>query len=313
LDDERAADRIVKHIGTLFWCALLAGSLACVVAGFAGARNLHSETVALLRASPAAKIPPAARPRDLTRQLIGAHSFVTDDEDEAAVGDVVVKRYGDWAPPIEPATFIQHPKLALIIADCGHALPLDTKFAALSVPLTLAVDPEGGDSSDFVRALGDRHVLMTISNATFANPSTQALEALASWYATVHAEGVVTPLAGSIDGTQARRVAASLPGTSIVVDGMAEDTATVYRYARGRGLPSVTRDVVIDTVEQPRYIAFMLKQAAELSLRTGVAVAVARSRPATLDAIVAALPMFERDGIEIVPIEALAARTLTQR
>jgi polysaccharide deacetylase 2 family uncharacterized protein YibQ len=48
-------------------------------------------------------------------------------------------------------------------------------------------------------------------------------------------------------------------------------------------------------------------------LHTGVAVAVARSRPDTLKAIVAALPMFDRDGIEIVPIDVLAARTVTQR
>jgi len=302
----------LKHLGTMLWIVLLAGSLGCVVAGFSGARSFHTQTVAQLRASPAAKAPAAVRPREFTRQLIGAHSLVTDDDDAPPVDDVVVKRFGDWAPPVVQASVV-HPRLALIVTDCGHALPLDTKFAALNVPLTLAVDPEGGDSAEFVRALGERRVLMTISNPIFANPSDHALELLAARYATVHAEGALSPLSGSIDGTQARRVVASLPGSSIVVDGMAEGTATVYRYARGRGLPSVTRDVVIDSRDEPRYIEFMLKQAAGLALRTGVAVAVARSRPATLEAIQAALPMFERDGIEIVPVDALAARTITQR
>ena len=303
----------MKHLGTMFWIAVLAGSLACVIGGFSGARSFHLETMAQLRASSATRVPPASKARELTRQLTGAHSLVMDDDDDAPIDDVVVKRFGDWAPPAEQAAVVQHPRLALIITDCGHALPLDTKFAALNAALTLAVDPEAGDTAEFVRALGDRRVMMTISNAIFSNPSNQALQQLTARYATVHAEGAVSPLSGSIDGTQARRVVSTLPGSSIVVDGMAEGTATVYRYARGRGLPSVTRDVVIDARDEPRYIGFMLKQAAGLALQTGVAVAVARSRPATFDAINAALPMFERDGIEIVPIEALAARTITQR
>jgi hypothetical protein len=303
----------MKHLGTFFWIVLLAGSLACVAAGFSGASSFHRETIAQLRAAPKGKAPPATQPRDFARELSGAHSFVADDDDPPPIDDVVVKRTGDWAPPSEDTAVAAHPRMALVIADCGHALPLDEKFAALPAALTLSVDPDGDDSADFVRSLGDRHVLMTISNAVFGNPSDQALEELAARYANLHAEGALTPLSGSIDGTQARRVVSRLPGASIVVDGVADGNATVYRYARARGLAGVTRDIVVDAREGKPYVGFMLKQAASLALHTGVAVAVARSRPDTLAAIAAALPMFDRDGIEIVPIDALAARTVTQR
>jgi polysaccharide deacetylase 2 family uncharacterized protein YibQ len=303
----------MKHLGTLFWLVLLGGSLACVFAGFSSARGFHTETLAGLHVATKTKTPAAVTPRTLERQLVGAHSFVVDDDDPPPIDDVVVKRSGDWAPPLEQTAVASHPRLALIVTDLGHALPLDSKFAALPVALTLAVDPEGGDAAEFVRALGDRRVLMTVSNAVFSNPSNQALEQLAARYAALHAEGALSPLSGSIDGSQALRVVSQLPGSSIVIDGMAEGTPTVYRYARGRGLPGATRDIVIDARDGVRYAAFMLREAAGLALHTGVAVAVARSRPDTLKAIVAALPMFDRDGIEIVPIDVLAARTVTQR
>jgi polysaccharide deacetylase 2 family uncharacterized protein YibQ len=302
----------MKHLGTVFWVAILAGSLACVAAGFTGASNLHSETVAQLQALKVI-VPGDVQSRELTRQLVGAHSLVMDDDDPPPIDDVVVRRSGDWAPPADRSAVAQHPRLALIVTDCGHALPLDSQFAALPVPLTLALDPDGDSSSDLARALHDRPFLLSIPDAIFDNPSDHALDAFSGRLAAFHPEGVVSPLSGSIDGSAAQRIVARLPDASILVDGMAGGDPTVYRFARERGLSGVTRDIVIDAHDDPHYVGFMLKQAASLALHTGVAVAVARSRPDTLAAIAEALPAFERDGIEIVPVEALAPKTITQR
>jgi polysaccharide deacetylase 2 family uncharacterized protein YibQ len=301
----------VKHLGTFFWIAILAGSLGCVAAGFSGASSFHSETIAQLHPSRPAP-PEDIQPRELARQLVGAHSFVLDDDDPPAIDDVVVQRAGDWAPSSD-VNVAPHPRLALIIADCGHALPLDSQFAALGAPLTLALDPDGDSASDLAHALGDRPFLLEIPDAIFENPSEHALGEFAGRLAQFHAEGVVSPLSGSIDGSAARRIVARLPDSSLLVDGMADGDPTVYRFARSRGIPAVTRDMVVDAHDEPEYVSFMLKQAAELALHSGVAVAVARSRPTTLQAVEEALPMFERDGIEVVPIDALAPKTVTQR
>jgi len=304
----------VKHLGTLFWTALLVGSLGCLAAGFASARGLHAQTIAQLTAAARPKAPPPPpQVRELTRRLIGAQSVVVADDDAPPVEDVVAERFGDWAPRFEGAAFASHPRLAVIVADCGRALPLDSKFAALPAALTLAVDPTGAQSEQLVRMLGVRRVLLALPNALFSNPSRDALARLAARYGALHAEGALSPLSGDIDGSQARRVVAELPRSSVVVDGMAQGTATVYRYAHARGLQSVTRDIVIDAYAGTNYAAFMLKQAATLALRSGVAIAVGRSRPETLAAIEATLPMLERDGIEVVPIESLGRRTMTRR
>lgn len=303
----------MKHLGTVFWSAILAGSLACVAAGFGSAAGLHTQTVALMRASSAPVRMADVEPREVSRQLIGAHSFVAGDDDPPPIDDVVVRRPSDWAPPVEQDAVAAHPRLAIIVTDCGHALPLDSKFAALPVALTLAVDPDAGDTPDFVHQLGDRPFLVTIPNAIFDNPSNHALAEFAARAGGLHASGAISPLGGSIDGTAARTVVARLPDAAVVVDGMAEGSPTVYRYARERGLASVTRDIVVDAHDDPHYVAFMLKQAAALALHTGVAVAVARSSATTYGALVQALPMFERDGIEIVPVDAMAPRTVTQR
>lgn len=304
----------MKHLGTVFWSAILAGSLACVAAGFGSAQGLHMQTVALMRATPPPPLRPVdVEPREVTRQLIGAHSLVTDDDDPAPIDDVVVRRPPDWAPPIEVDAVASHPRLAVIVTDCGRALPVDTRIAALSASLTLAVDPDAGDTPDFVAALGDRPFLVTIPSAIFDNPSRHALAEFAVRAAGLHAAGAISPLGGSVEAAAARTVVARLPPSAVVVDGMAEGVPTVYRYARERGLASVTRDIVVDAYNDPRYVDFMLKQAAALALHTGVAVAVARSSPTTLQALTQALPMFERDGIEVVPVDAIAPRTVTQR
>lgn len=304
----------MKHLGTLLWTVILSGSLACVISGYLSAQTFHSQTIAQLQPAPKVRQPPPdVEPRDVERELVGAHSFVMDDDEPPPIEDVVVKRYGDWAPPLEETAVAPHPRLALIVTDCGRALTLDAQFAALPAALTLAVDPDGGQTGELVRMLGDRRVLVAIPNAIFDNPANVALAELGARYASINAVGALSPLSGSIDGSAAVRVLSRLPGTSVIVDGMADSEPTVYRYARERGLPALTRDIIVDARDGPAYAEFMLKQAAALALHSGVAVAVARSRPETLAAIQAELPVFQRDGIEVVPVDALVAPVVTQR
>jgi polysaccharide deacetylase 2 family uncharacterized protein YibQ len=312
----------VKHLGTFFWIVILCGSVGIMGAGFFGGQTLHASTVAQIQPQRALPPPPApAVAREVNRQLAGSHSLLADtsrdaadsDDDAPPIGDVVVNR-PDWAPSFDAHSTSTRPRIVLIVADAGRALPLDSEFAALPAQLTFAVDPDAGDTSDFVHAAGASHaILVEVPNAFFSKATSRQLETLDSNLSSYAASGVLTPISGEVDGAAAKRIVKHLPSADILVDGMAGDAPTVYRLAKASSLSSITRDVVADAYDQTGYIGFMLRQAGEMAQRTGVAVVVVRSRLETLRAIRDILPIYERDGIDVVPVTALAPQAVTQR
>lgn len=314
----------MKHLGTFVWLVILCGSLGVIGAGFFGGHTLHAATVAEIAPRRAVHTPPPpVVAREVDRQLTGSHSLVNDalagdseEDDEAPpIGDVFVNRPSEnWAPPFDARSTAARPRIVLIITEAGRALALDSQFLALPAQLTFAVDPDAADASDFVHAAGSgRTILIAPPAKLFTGATAAALETFDSDLTTYGASGVLTPIAGSVDPAAAKRIVKHLPSADVLVDGMAGDEATVYRYARAASLPALTRDVVVDAHDQSRYIGFMLRQAGELAERTGVAVVVARARMETLRAVREVLPIYERDGIDIVPVTALAPQAVTQR
>jgi polysaccharide deacetylase 2 family uncharacterized protein YibQ len=281
----------VKHFGTLFWSSVLGVSILALAGGFFSGRSLQSAG-----AMPGAMRVPSMAPAPLARSLSGARGAEAPLEDvEAPVEDAVVARPRGWAPARPPGGR-GAARLAIVIAGIGIDDTLDRRFAQIPYPLTFAI-PSGGDLPAILSAAGSRprSVLVDADGA-------RSVDAILARLEQVHAEGVLTPLSGHPSGAKA--LAERLGALhAYVVDGMAGGSDAFYRAARARHVGAVSRDIVLDAYDEQSYVGYMLRQAAELARRTGVAIAVARANPETFDALRADLQAaLARDDVEVVPV-----------
>jgi hypothetical protein len=77
------------------------------------------------------------------------------------------------------------------------------------------------------------------------------------------------------------------------------------RIAREYGVPTTHRDVFLDHVEKPEYVAAALREVEKTALRKGSAVAIGHPKAMTLDALEAWLPTLEAKGFKLVPMTAV--------
>ncbi len=219
------------------------------------------------------------------------------------------------------------PRLALIIDDCGQWLDTERAFIALPIPLTLSVLPDVRYNATIAQeasAAGKGvmlHLPMETVSGLDPGPGKVTTEMTdAQIDAQVAHDLSQVPLAEGVNnhegskGSADRRVMGDVVdtiakrGDLFFIDSKTASNSVAQDVAARAGLRSAARDVFLDNQNDLTYVEGQLRAAADLAIKNGSAIAIGHPRAATLEAVRALYPEFERRGIVFV-----LARDLTTK
>jgi hypothetical protein len=268
-DFERTPPRgAVSRAATLFWWLVLGGSLVSVVLGFAGGRSIGGAAIVRLHPRAARPIGPAM-PRPLVRALFGTHSLdgAADVRDAYDTAeDAVAARPDGWAPAHFDAVH-ERARVALVVIDAGVVGTPARAFFDSPIPFTLVIPADDAGARRAALAAG-KHVL--------------------------------------IDDPRGERLATTSGTRAFVFDPLlADDDAAAFHAARRAHVAALTRDVILDARSDDPYLDVLFGAAYALAQRTGVATVALHARPQSYDAAERFAVRAERNGIDIVPLDAL--------
>jgi hypothetical protein len=230
------------------------------------------------------------------------------------------------APSLIPTGTVEpggRPRLAIIIDDCGQWLDTERAFVALPFPLTLSVLPHVRFGSAIARdasAAGKGvmlHLPMQTESGRYPGPgtitTTMADAAIRSEVADDLAE---LPQARGVNNhegslaTQDARVMGDIADVLVhdkqfFIDSRTSSASVGESVARGRGVPSASRSVFLDNVDNEAAIEARLREAIGDARATGSAIAIGHPRAATLAAVRNIAPTAAADGVELTLASAL--------
>ncbi|MGH7662162.1 MAG: divergent polysaccharide deacetylase family protein [Vulcanimicrobiaceae bacterium] len=281
----------MKHFGNWFWSTLLGVALIAITAGFFGG-SLQSRG-----AMPGAVAVPEVAPAPIERALFGPRGEGSLTPFDPPVEAAVVDRPEGWVAP-EASSASSAARLAIVICGMGVDGALDGRFSAIPYQLSFAIPVSGNVRSDVQRS--DPKALLVEADQRVS------LDKITARFASVHAGGVITPLAGHPGHADA--LASRLHDSgAFLVDGRADGASQFYEAAHDGNVAAATRDIVIDAFPEQSYVTYMLRQAVRLAQRTGVAVAVGHADPETYEALRSSLEQLTREGdVQVVPVGDLA-------
>jgi polysaccharide deacetylase 2 family uncharacterized protein YibQ len=285
----------MKRISTVFWSIVLGFALLAVGLGFAGGQSLGHAAVTL-HPRPAG-VPSAPVARAFERQLSGAHSLdAADDPRDPYDGaeDPVAERPAGWAPRTFDATRTR-PRVALVVVDAGTAGTPARAFLESPLPFTLVV-PAGGDDGGITQDAA-AHGKRLLIDAAGADPGA---------IRTALAHGAIGAIGSFAEAEDARPAVAALGARGIALDALLDGDG-FYRAARAARIPAFTRDVILDGRDGGTLLDALFGAALARAQRTGVAIVLLHARPHSLDAAERFAQRAERDGAELVPLDALVA------
>jgi len=273
----------VSRAATVFWSAILSGSVVAIGAGFLGGRSVGQRALTPPRPRGAAPAPAAIAPRDLVRALRGAGSFDPGSDDPDPYGDAdlaVAARPNGWAPRDPDA---MRPRIALVVVDADRDATALQPFLAAQIPLAVLVAPD--DANDTLRLVGEAGKTALVACA-HADPASVASLRRAG------AAGI----ACSTDNLARARL-----------DDLESDDDALYRAARAAHRPVLTRDVVVDARDEPAYVDFLFDQGLAIARRTGVATIALHARASSLRALERFVGRARRADVELVEVRALGS------
>ncbi len=209
------------------------------------------------------------------------------------------------------------PRLAIIIDDCGQWLDTERAFVALPFPVTLSVLPHvrfGSTIAQDATAAGKGvmlHLPMETVSGRYPGPgtitTTMADAAIRNMVAGDLAE---LPQARGVNNhegslaTQDPRVMGDIADVlakngRFFIDSRTSSASVGESVARGRGVPSASRSVFLDNVDNEPAIEARLLEAIADARSTGSAIAIGHPRAATLAAVRILGPKAEADGVEL--------------
>jgi polysaccharide deacetylase 2 family uncharacterized protein YibQ len=218
-------------------------------------------------------------------------------------------------------------KLAIIIDDCGQWIDTERAFADLPIPLTLSVLPDVRYTATIARyaAAHGKGVMLHLPMETVSglNPgpgkvTTEMSDAAIR--AQVDGDLAQIPLAQGVNNHEGSKATADARVMRDVAQAMARhgdlffiDSRTVaasvaQREVAAAGLPTASRDVFLDDKDTVAYVEGQLRKAASVALQKGSAIAIGHPRKHTYEALRAAFPELQREGITFV-----FARSLTTK
>jgi polysaccharide deacetylase 2 family uncharacterized protein YibQ len=232
------------------------------------------------------------------------------------------------APPPAPAPLVTaeagaHPRLAIIIDDCGQWPVTERAFVALPFPLTLSVLPHVRFGSAIARdasAAGKGvmlHLPMQTVSGRYPGPGTITTtmgdaairDEVAGDLAELPEARGVNNHEGSL-ATQDPRVMGDIADVlardgRFFIDSRTSSASVGESVARGRGVPSASRSVFLDDVDNEAAIEARLREAIGDARTSGSAIAIGHPRAATLAAVRSVASLAAADGVELTLASAL--------
>jgi polysaccharide deacetylase 2 family uncharacterized protein YibQ len=222
-----------------------------------------------------------------------------------------------------PVESYGRPRLAIIIDDCGQWPVTERGFVALPFPVTLSVLPHVRFGSAIARdadAAGKGvmlHLPMQTVSGRYPGPGTITVTMpdsvirgeLTNDLAELPEARGVNNHEGSL-ATQNARVMGDIADVlaqdgRFFIDSRTSNRSVGESVARGRGVPSASRSVFLDNVDNEAAVETQLLEAEREARATGSAIAIGHPRPATLAAVRALGPRFIAEGVEFTLASAL--------
>jgi len=227
--------------------------------------------------------------------------------------------------PADIAKVSKKPKLAIVIDDFGYSMnETISGFIALQSPFTAAVIPGRPYSTQVDERLNAQKIqtlihmpMITVTNAT-SEPDYALSDELSDGEITRRLKKARRDVPKAVGmnnhqgsgGTQSRKVMVG------VTDFLAEqnmfflDSRTIAAsvgeaVAREKSIPTNSRDVFLDEVDDPEAIAGELFRLARLAKETGEAIGIGHCRPNTLATMKKYLPALTEAGFDLVPVSQL--------
>jgi polysaccharide deacetylase 2 family uncharacterized protein YibQ len=270
-----------------------------------------------LPARPATVMPTAEAQEEPTSTLAAASTASATEAPVAAVPSALPSAVEATAEPGG------RPRLAIIIDDCGQWPDTERAFVALPFPLTLSVLPHVRFGSAIARdasAAGKGVMLhlpmQTISGRypgpgtiTTTMPDAAIRDEVAGDLAELPQARGVNNHEGSL-ATQDARVMGDIADVLVhdkqfFIDSRTSSASVGESVARGRGVPSASRSVFLDNVDDEAAVEARLREAISDARSTGSAIAIGHPRAATLAAVRIVAPTAAADGVELTLASAL--------
>ena len=227
--------------------------------------------------------------------------------------------------PADIAKVMKKPKLAVIIDDFGYSMNETINgFIALKEPFTAAVIPGRPYSTQVDERLNSRSIqtLIHMPMVTVTNSTSEPDYALSDELS----EGEIqrrlkkarkdVPKAAGMNnhqgsgGTQSRKVMSGvsdfLAGEKMFfIDSRTIAASVGETVARERYIPTNSRDVFLDEVDDPEAIAGELFRLARIAKEHGEAIGIGHCRPNTLKTMKKYLPALAEAGFDLVLVSEL--------
>jgi polysaccharide deacetylase 2 family uncharacterized protein YibQ len=225
------------------------------------------------------------------------------------------------AGPATPAAVARpadgRPRLAIIIDDCGQWPVTERGFVDLPFPVTLSVLPHvryGQAIAHEAEAAGKGvmlHLPMQTISGQYPGPGTITVamgdDAIRSEVSGDLAELPEARGVNNHEGSRAtadRRVMGDVADVLVRenrfwIDSRTSAASVAADVTRARGIPSASRDVFLDDVDNVPAVEAQLREAAARARESGAAIAIGHPRPATLLAVRELGPSLEAGGIDL--------------
>ncbi len=228
--------------------------------------------------------------------------------------------------PADIAKVTKRPRLAIIIDDFGYSMnETITGFISLKEPFTAAVIPGRPYSTQVDERLNNRNIqtLIHMPMVTVTNSTSEPDYALSDDLS----EGEIlrrlkkarkdVPKAAGMNnhqgsgGTQSRKVMTAVTDflseqKMFFIDSRTIAASVGETVARERQIPTNSRDVFLDEVDDQEAIAGELFRLARIAKEQGEAIGIGHCRPNTLKTLKKYLPALTEAGFDLVQVSTLA-------
>lgn len=230
----------------------------------------------------------------------------------------------DTPPPVKNAWGADLPAIAIIIDDLGNTLQRDKRAVMINGPLSYAFlphTPYAVELADLAHELNKDvllHLPMQATTPEALGPggltmdmdARQLLNTFFSDLASVpHAIGINNHMGSLLTQhpghMQWLMQAIAQRGNLFFVDSVTVPKSIAYRIATENWIPSMKRDVFLDSARDAMAIRRQFYHLLEIARKNGIALAIGHPYPETLTALETLLPGLAKRGVRLVPISQL--------
>jgi polysaccharide deacetylase 2 family uncharacterized protein YibQ len=227
--------------------------------------------------------------------------------------------------PADLAKVTKRPRLAVIIDDFGYSMNETINgFIALNQPYTAAVIPGRAYSKPVDERLRSRGIqtlihmpMVTVTNTT-SEPDYALSEDLSDGEIQRRLRKARKEVPNALGmnnhqgsgGTQSRKVMMGVTGflseqNMFFLDSRTIAASVAEKVSREQNVPTNSRDVFLDEVDDPEAIADELFRLARIAKERGEAIGIGHCRPNTLLTMKKYLPALAEAGFDLVPVSKL--------